>query len=169
MTERSRAFTLRADRHVRLMAGVRDALDASRPTKTTTSISPQADLAGADAGASDDPPPDTGELLAEAERFIALFHGENPGAGTLTARVQQVSSEMKAHGTYRRTPEGLAFAAVSHGGTARAVSASCTGVRCDSKTEAGERRGPDCGRVRNASTRGHQWRKHPADDHRLHA
>jgi hypothetical protein len=58
---------------------------ARRP-KTTTRL-PQADLAGADAGACDDPPPDTGELLAAAEPFIALFHGENPGAGTLSARM----------------------------------------------------------------------------------
>src|SRR5216684_2499733 len=82
---------------------------ARRPT-TTTRL-PQADLAGADDGACDDPPPGTGELLAAAERFIALFHEENPGAGTLTARMQQVSSEVKAHGTYRHTPEELAFAA----------------------------------------------------------
>src|SRR6202034_3848817 len=79
--------------------------------RTTTTRLPQADLAGADAGACDDPPPDTGELLAAAERFIALFHGENPGAGTLSARMQQVSSEVKAHGTYWHTPEELAFAA----------------------------------------------------------
>src|ERR1700726_2884558 len=86
---------------------------ASRPTTTTTttSISQQADLAGPDAVACADPPPDTGELLAAAERFIALFHGENPAAGTLSARMQQVSSEVKARGTYRHTPEELAFAA----------------------------------------------------------
>ncbi len=82
---------------------------ARRP-KTTTRL-PQADLAGVDARACDDLRPDTGELLAEAEPFIALFHGENPGAGTLSARMQQVSSEVKAHGTYWHTPEELAFAA----------------------------------------------------------
>src|SRR5258708_37266656 len=82
---------------------------ASRLTRTTHL--PQADLAGAGVGACDHPPPETGELQAAAERFIALFHEENPGAGTLTARMQQVSSEVKAHGTYRHTPEELAFAA----------------------------------------------------------
>src|SRR6202050_2875359 len=82
---------------------------ARRPTKTTRL--PQPDLAGEDAGARDDPPPDAGALLAAAERFITLFHGENPGAGTLSARMQQVSREVKAHGTYWHTPEELAFAA----------------------------------------------------------
>src|SRR5580704_714071 len=84
---------------------------ASRPTTTTTSISQQADLAGPDVGACADPSADAGELLAAAERFIALFHSENPGAGTLSARMQQVSSEVKTHGTYWHTPEELAFAA----------------------------------------------------------
>src|ERR1700728_80013 len=79
--------------------------------RTTTTRLPQADLAGADVGACDDPSPATGELLAAAERFIALFLGENPAAGTLSARMQQVSSEVKAHGTYRHTPEELTFAA----------------------------------------------------------
>src|ERR1700744_3302122 len=79
--------------------------------RTTTTRLPQADLAGADAGAGADPSADTGELLAAAERFIALFHSENPGAGTLSARMQQVSSEVKAHGSYWHTPEELAFAA----------------------------------------------------------
>src|ERR1700684_2064520 len=79
--------------------------------QTTTARLPHADLAGANAGACDDPPPGTGELLAAAERFIASFHGENPGAGTLSARMQQVSSEVEAHGTYRHTPEELTFAA----------------------------------------------------------
>src|SRR5580704_7475738 len=81
---------------------------ASRPT---TTLPAQADLAATHAGACDDPPADTGGLLAAAERFIALFHGENPEGPTLSARMQQVSSEVKAHGTYRHTPEELAFAA----------------------------------------------------------
>src|SRR6202046_2049024 len=79
--------------------------------RTTTARLPHADLAGANGGACDDPPSDTGELLAAAERFIALFHGENPGAGTLSARMEQVSSEVEEHGTYWHTPEELAFAA----------------------------------------------------------
>ena len=49
---------------------------------------PQADLAGA--READDPRPDTGELLAAAERFLALFHGENPGAGALSRPHAQV-------------------------------------------------------------------------------
>ncbi len=35
-------------------------------------------------------------LLAAAERFLALFHGENPGAGALTDRMQQVRE--RGHG-----------------------------------------------------------------------
>src|SRR6202167_1404619 len=49
--------------------------------------------------------------LPQAEPFIALFHGGNPGAGTLSARMQQVSREVKAHGTYWHTPDELAFGA----------------------------------------------------------
>ena len=81
----------------------------SRPTKIKHL--PQADLASADARACADPSADPGELLAAAEGFLALFHGENPGAGTLSARMQQVSGEVKARGTYWHTPEELAFAA----------------------------------------------------------
>jgi nitric-oxide synthase, bacterial len=61
---------------------------------------PQADLA--DLG---------GELLAAAERFVTLFHDENPGAGAAADRIQQVRDEIMAHGTYRHTPPELEFAA----------------------------------------------------------
>jgi nitric-oxide synthase len=60
---------------------------------------------------ADEALPGTGELLAAAERFITLFHDECPGAGALADRMRQVRDEIKAHGTYRHTPEELTFAA----------------------------------------------------------
>ena len=73
---------------------------------------PQADLAHPGAADADDPPPGTGELLAAAERFLALFHDENPGAaGDFADRMRRVRTEIKTQGTYRHTPEELAFAA----------------------------------------------------------
>src|SRR3984957_5692869 len=70
---------------------------------------PQAELAGA--READGTRPEAGELLAAAERFLALFHGENPGAGALADRMRQVRDEVRALGIYRHTPEELAFAA----------------------------------------------------------
>jgi len=70
---------------------------------------PQAERAGA--GEADGTLPEADDLLAAAERFLALFHGENPGAGALTDRMRQVRDEVTAQGTYRHTPEELAFAA----------------------------------------------------------
>lgn len=55
--------------------------------------------------------PGDGELLAAAERFVMLFHAENPGAGTVADRMRQVAAEVRARGTYRHTPEELTFAA----------------------------------------------------------
>jgi nitric-oxide synthase len=60
---------------------------------------------------ADEALPGTGELLAAAERFITLFHDESPGAGAFADRMRQVRGEVKAHGTYRHTPEELTFAA----------------------------------------------------------
>jgi nitric-oxide synthase len=60
---------------------------------------------------ADEALPGTGELLAAAERFITLFHDECPGAGAVADRMRQVRDEIKAHGTYRHTPEELTFAA----------------------------------------------------------
>src|SRR5690349_24015132 len=82
---------------------------ARRPTANTGS--PQADMP--DAGARDayDVLPGAAELLAAAERFIGLFHDENPTAGAFADRMRQVRGEVKAHGTYRHTPGELAFAA----------------------------------------------------------
>jgi len=73
--------------------------------------SPQADLVDVSARGAGDALPGSGELLAAAERFVALFHDENPGAGAFGDRMRQVRGEVKAHGTYRHTPGELAFAA----------------------------------------------------------
>jgi len=72
---------------------------------------PQADLSEVGAGKAADTPPDNDELLGAAELFLTLFHAENPGAGALADRMRQVWAEVKVHGTYRHTPEELAFAA----------------------------------------------------------
>ena len=82
---------------------------ARRPSANASP--PQADLAEAGPCDADDAPPDTGELLAAAERFIAQFHDENPGAGAFADRMRQVCNEVRSRGTYRHTPEELAFAA----------------------------------------------------------
>jgi len=55
--------------------------------------------------------PRDGELLAAAERFVVLFHTENPQAGPAAERMRQVVDEVRTHGTYRHTPDELAFAA----------------------------------------------------------
>ncbi|MFI6903196.1 nitric oxide synthase oxygenase [Nonomuraea sp. NPDC050394] len=49
--------------------------------------------------------------LREAERFIRLFHAENPGAGDLLSRLRQVVTDVARHGTYTHTPEELQFGA----------------------------------------------------------
>src|ERR1700730_1646974 len=72
---------------------------------------PQADLVDIGTWDADDALPSTGVLLAAAERFITLFHDENPTAGAFADRMRQVRDEGQAHGTYRHTPEELAFAA----------------------------------------------------------
>jgi nitric-oxide synthase len=73
---------------------------------------PQAEPTDPGAGHADDPLPGTGELLAAAERFLALFHAENPGAADDFAdRMRRVRAEITTQGTYRHTPEELAFAA----------------------------------------------------------
>src|ERR1700678_169452 len=83
---------------------------ARRPSANASP--PQADLAGAGPCDADDAPPDTGELLAAAERFITQFHDENRrAAGAFADRMRQVHDEVRSRGTYRHTPEELAFAA----------------------------------------------------------
>jgi nitric-oxide synthase len=56
-------------------------------------------------------PADEGELLAEAEQFIALFHAENPSAGPAGDRIRQVRQQVRSAGTYRHTAAELLFAA----------------------------------------------------------
>ncbi|WP_433510906.1 nitric oxide synthase oxygenase [Nonomuraea sp. CA-143628] len=49
--------------------------------------------------------------IREAERFIRLFHTENPGAGDVHARLREVAKEIARHGTYAHTFEELQFGA----------------------------------------------------------
>jgi nitric-oxide synthase len=49
--------------------------------------------------------------LAEAEEFLALYHGEHPDAGPLQPRLAQVRAEVAATGSYRHTAAELAFGA----------------------------------------------------------
>jgi nitric-oxide synthase len=72
---------------------------------------PQADRVDAGMRDADDVLLGTGELLAAAERFITLFHDEDPRAAAFADRMRQVRGEVKASGTYRHTPEELTFAA----------------------------------------------------------
>jgi nitric-oxide synthase, bacterial len=74
-----------------------------------TRRAPEKDDAGTWGG--DEARPSTGELLAAAERFITLFHEESPWAAAVADRMRQVRDEVNSHGTYRHTPEELAFAA----------------------------------------------------------
>jgi len=72
---------------------------------------PVMDTAGACARDDDGAPSAHGQLLTEAERFITLFHAENPQAGPVGVRMRQVLAEVTTYGTYRHTPEELVFAA----------------------------------------------------------
>lgn len=49
--------------------------------------------------------------LDEAIRFLYLYYGENPEAGSLPHRITQVANEIELTGTYTHTPEELAFGA----------------------------------------------------------
>ncbi|MEV5891958.1 nitric oxide synthase oxygenase [Nonomuraea fuscirosea] len=49
--------------------------------------------------------------LGEAERFIRLFHAENPSAGNPYARLRDVAREVARRGTYTHTYEELEFGA----------------------------------------------------------
>ncbi|MEV4163756.1 nitric oxide synthase oxygenase [Nonomuraea dietziae] len=47
----------------------------------------------------------------EAERFIRLFHAENPGAGDVQARLREVARDAARFGTYTHTAQELEFGA----------------------------------------------------------
>lgn len=47
----------------------------------------------------------------EAERFIRLFHAENPAAGDAQARLRQIARDAAKFGTYTHTAEELEFGA----------------------------------------------------------
>jgi len=49
--------------------------------------------------------------LDEAEKFIGLFHEENPGAGPVERRLREVRVAVEQTGTYVHTGEELAFGA----------------------------------------------------------
>ncbi|GJF27343.1 nitric oxide synthase oxygenase [Kitasatospora sp. NE20-6] len=52
-----------------------------------------------------------GSVPGEAVAFVRQFHHEQPDAGDPAPRVRQVLSELERTGTYRHTPEELAFGA----------------------------------------------------------
>ncbi|MFC7105987.1 nitric oxide synthase oxygenase [Nonomuraea rubra] len=49
--------------------------------------------------------------LREAERFIRLYHAENPSAGGLHARLRDISRDVARYGIYTHTFEELEFGA----------------------------------------------------------
>ncbi|WP_157248117.1 nitric oxide synthase oxygenase [Nonomuraea typhae] len=49
--------------------------------------------------------------LREAERFLRLFHTENPDSGDLLTRLAHVTAEVARTGTYTHTPAELEFGA----------------------------------------------------------
>ena len=55
--------------------------------------------------------PSDPDLLGRAERFLALFHAENPEAGSPNERMRQVRREIESRGTYWHTAAELTFAA----------------------------------------------------------
>jgi nitric-oxide synthase len=56
-------------------------------------------------------PEPAGDIRAEAEEFLRLFHGEHPKAGPVEPRLAQVLAEIDDTGTYRHTEGELAFGA----------------------------------------------------------
>jgi nitric-oxide synthase, bacterial len=62
-------------------------------------------------GPGDSQPAPGPDLLSRAERFLALFHAENPEAGSLRQRMRQVRREIESAGTYWHTTAELTFAA----------------------------------------------------------
>jgi nitric-oxide synthase len=47
----------------------------------------------------------------EAERFVRLYHAENPSSGAVKPRLREVFAEISQTGTYTHTPGELAFGA----------------------------------------------------------
>ena len=110
------------------------------------------------------------DLLAEAERFLALFHAENPAAGSPTERIRQMRREIEAEGTYRHTscgadlrgPGGLAQQLAVHRPAVLAEPAHCvTGATA----QLGGQRSPT--ESVRAPARSHQRRPDQAADHDL--
>jgi nitric-oxide synthase, bacterial len=57
------------------------------------------------------PVPDPSQaVLAEAEQFIRMLHGEYPAAGDVDARLAQVRESIAGTGTYEHTPAELQYA-----------------------------------------------------------
>ena len=48
---------------------------------------------------------------AAAEEFLGLFHAENPGAGPVRPRVEEVRAQIERYGTYAHTEAELTFGA----------------------------------------------------------
>jgi nitric-oxide synthase len=82
---------------------------ARRPSATADL--PEEEVGNAGAGTADDFCTAAEEVLPAAERFLAMFYAENPGAGALADRMRHVCAEVEEYGTYRHTPAELAFAA----------------------------------------------------------
>jgi nitric-oxide synthase len=53
---------------------------------------------------------DPRQVLAEAERFITLFHREDPALGAPVERLRSVERQIRLTGTYQHTLDELAFA-----------------------------------------------------------
>ena len=48
---------------------------------------------------------------AAAEEFLALYHAENPAAGPVRQRVEEVDAQIERYGTYVHTAAELTFGA----------------------------------------------------------
>ncbi|MER5974286.1 nitric oxide synthase oxygenase [Streptomyces sp. NPDC002055] len=57
------------------------------------------------------PGPRTGSVWQEAQEFLRLYHREEPRAGDGEKRLAEVRAEIEERGTYRHTPDELAFGA----------------------------------------------------------
>ncbi|WP_254552684.1 nitric oxide synthase oxygenase [Kitasatospora sp. MMS16-BH015] len=55
--------------------------------------------------------PEAGSLVGQAVAFVRQYHREQPAAGDEAVRVRQVLAEIERTGSYRHTPQELAFGA----------------------------------------------------------